>query len=268
MTILGDWFYYNEQLHASAEFNKLISESSNRLYEVLRVLNGSPLFLKDHFERFLHSEMEMKLQPTFNYKELNEVIREVISINNIDTCNLRFEVILKESKSAIAIYLLPFSYPSKEQYSKGVKLVTLQIERPDPHIKQSKVNNAIRNAIKEKIAQEDIFEVLLVDYQGNITEGSKSNVFFVKENCLYSPPSEKMLEGITRKKVIQIAKEKGIQLIEQEIVLADINWFEACFITGTSPKLLPVSSINTLRFNKDESIMRQLMDEYNILVQA
>jgi branched-chain amino acid aminotransferase len=266
LNLLGDWFFFQNTLVKKEQFDTLISDKTNRLYEVIRIVNSTPLFIEDHYGRFLQSIAQMNLKIDIPLQELKSYIKLVITKNKLVNCNLRFEVILKENDPLLAVYTIPFNYPPEETYKTGVQLSTFQIERKNPQIKQSDVNDAVRQQIKDLFIKTSAFEVLLIDHQGNITEGSRSNVFFVKDNTLYSPPSAQMLEGITRKKVISIAKKLTIKFIIADIPFASINQFDACFITGTSPKILPICSINNLIFNPQNTLVQELMLEYNNLI--
>lgn len=266
MQILGDWFYYNDSFYPKTQFLSQISFQYNRIYEVLRVVNGKPLFLIDHYERFLDSCAQLHIESKLTFAEITTFIQLIITKNNITTCNIRFEEILEEISVSFAGYLVPFSYPDAESYHKGVKVHTYATERQNPHVKQSSVNNIIREQLKNIYEIHDVFEVLLVDHFGFITEGSRSNVFFVKDNILISPPSKEILEGITRKKVLEIAQNMDIEFVERKISKEEIDTMDACFITGTSPKILPVCQIDQSTFQVRHKLVLQLMKSYDALI--
>ena len=261
------WFFYNDNWHEGSP-EDIIPSDCNRIYEVLRVINGKPLFLEDHFDRFDKSLAEAGIQNPIQFLTVKTILYEVLIRNTTDICNIRYELILENNQTTIAVYEVHFRYPDNREYEKGVNISHFRAERTNPHLKQTNVNNRIREALKAIYRKEKVFEVLLIDHFGNITEGSRSNVFFVKKQTLISPPSESMLEGITRKKVIQLASEKGIKCIEKSIRFEEISSFDACFLTGTSPKVLPVKQIGSLLFDPQNDIIAQLVVGYNLLIEA
>ena len=114
----------------------------------------------------------------------------------------------------------------------------------------------------------DIYESLLVDREGCITEGSKSNFFLIRNNCLFSAPEGTILQGITRKYVLDIAAEKGISVIHQKITMNDLGKYEAAFICGTSPKILPVRKVNAIQYDPEHPILKILIESYNTIMET
>ena len=94
-----------------------------------------------------------------------------------------------------------------------------------------------------KLNTKDYFEAFLVDRDNNITEGTVSNIFFVKGNILYTP-KENILLGVTRGIIIKIAKQIGIQIKEARIKKSEIYSFKECFLANTLVELMPVVEIN------------------------
>ena len=127
-------------------------------------------------------------------------------------------------------------------------------------------NAELRTKAQYLISSSDIYEVLLVNKKKNITEGSKTNIFFIRGNSVFTTCSEDVLQGITRQKLIEICNKSGLSVTEKEIPLAEVPFYEAAFITGTSPGILPVSLIDKHRFNTSNETMKKLMEAYDTLV--
>lgn len=100
----------------------------------------------------------------------------------------------------------PEHLPAKSYYEEGIATSLFRIERLDPNIKL--VRSDYQKAVLQERADKDVYELLLVDGNEEITEGSRTNVFFVKGKELYTPPANAVLLGIVRKKVFEIC-EKG-----------------------------------------------------------
>ena len=99
----------------------------------------------------------------------------------------------------------------------------------------------------------------MVDHNGFITEGSRTNIFFIQGNKFYTAPNSIVLLGIMRSKVIELIVELNFTLIEECIHTSRINQMDAAFITGTSPRILPIQNINEVPLDVNNSNMRKLM---------
>jgi len=243
------------------------NSDSIQLYEVIRVIEGIPIFLEDHLDRLFESARLTGMNHLPDAVSLAAMIKNFITTQKKATGNIKlsfsFNDLSIEPKGEITF--IPHSYPSQEEYSNGVKVGLLYADRPIPNAKIQ--NTDIRERANQAISANEVFEVLLIDSEGNITEGSRSNVFFIKNGTLFSSPGDKILRGITWIKVLQICTTAGIQVIESAIPANKIDQYEAAFLTGTSPKLLPISSIDNLVYNTDHPLLIRLLDMYNQLIE-
>jgi branched-chain amino acid aminotransferase len=208
------------------------------VYEVLRVIDSKPLFLKEHLLRMKSTVVNIDIKSIEN--NLNRLIEahDFILNNNI------FISVNKDNKD-IGIFVIKGFYPPEEWYEKGIKINTLQIKRKDPTKKIYDEN--YKKKIEEHLKQTDVFETLITD-EGIINEGSRSNVFFIKDDALFTPSVEAVLPGITRDKVFEAAKACGINIFETSIKSNELNIYDGVFITGTSIDLLPVRQIDNILY--------------------
>ena len=266
MNVTGNLIFFDGKLICSKEAQNIKINAKNCIYEVLRVFRGNPLFLEDHLERLQNSINFLHIQ--VNIDTLISAIKQVINENNISNGNIRIDIYpFKNHKITSAVYFVPHYYPPPSFYTDGVKLISYHVERLNPHIKQTVVNDLLREKISISKEKENAFEVLLITNNEEITEGSKSNILFVCGKNIYTPPSELILEGITRKKVIQLAKSLAYKIVEDSIHLHSLHSFDGCFLTGTSPKVLPVSSIDSIRFDPKNKVINHLMREYEAMME-
>ena len=106
----------------------------------------------------------------------------------------------------------------------------------------------------------------MLDYQGNIAEATGANIFFKnKLGEIHTPIPDSFLDGITRRCVIEIAKSKGIKIIERKIEPKEMENFVGCFLTGTAAEVTPVSQIDKYKFSVC-NIIKDLSDSYQALV--
>ncbi len=234
-------------------------------YEVLRVINGHCLFLKDHLLRLQKSVSLAELDYEFIIQDVAAVIRGLIRKNGIINGNIRLVLQVKEGGSPVLYtYCIPHAYPSPDDYDKGVPTAVFNFVRSNPNIKQ--YNHAYKQQVAEFIANNNIYEALLRDDRDCITEGSKSNVFFVARECIMTAPGDQVLKGITREKVFLLCKNLNYKIIESPISINTLSRMEAVFLTGTSPKILPVNRVDEIPFSTANERMRNLMAAYDDLI--
>jgi len=257
-------FINNNNIISTCDF---ISERINVgriIYEVVRVIDGKPLFFEEHLERFFNSVINTGFVITLSKKSLSLRINALIETNKLIEGNIRFQLSFVEDVEPIfTAWVTPFIYPNKELYEKGILLTTMESERKNPTIKA--YNPKLRDKVSSQVFKNDIYEVLLVSNNGMITEGSRSNIFFVSGSTILTPLSTSVLPGITRQKVMDIARNFGIYCSEVDIEYNSIQSFDGVFITGTSPKVLPVKAIDEVSFNPENATIKKIMFEYDII---
>ena len=234
------------------------------IYEVLRVVNGKPAFLKDHLERMKKSFKLIHKEFPFNDEKIKELIDKVIKANDDVIGNIK--ITYNTTSGNFKIYYIMHSYPSQEYYEKGVKVILYYGERENPNLKI--VSTAFRAKIAEKMKEANAHEALLVDRNGFITEGSKSNFFGIKDKKLITAKGETVLRGITRDKIFKIAESLGIEVEEKEIKASEITDLDSLFISGTSVAILPIAQVDDIKFDVNNEILRKIMKKYNELLEG
>lgn len=241
-------------------------QTGSAFYEVLRVMEGNCLFIEDHLKRLQTSVSLSGLDYTINVQDVRDIIKELLRRNKLLNGNIRVVLHQKESQPPVMYaFCIPHSYPGDELYEKGVPTAVFRIVRNNPNIKQ--YNHVYQQQMRDFIAKSGIYEALLQDAMHCITEGSKSNVFFIREGCVMTAPGEKVLKGITREKVILLCSKLNYNLIECPISIDSLPSMEAVFLSGTSPKILPVNRIDRIHYSTRHPIMRNLMAAYDELIQ-
>lgn len=260
MTVLPilDFFIYNGEIKPAATF--IPGENEGGIYEVLRVVKGTPLFLEDHLHRFYHSADLAGKDIMFSEKQIKEFLKILIEKNKVSEGN-----VLISCKINLKAFFIKHIYPTNEMYNNGVLCGILKAERENPNAKV--FQTSVRQRADQLLAENGFYEVLLADHFGNITEGSRSNIFFTEGKNLVTSPGNTVLLGITRQKTIKIAAEQNINVIEREVHLNELQHFDAAFITGTSPKILPVRKIDVYHFDPHNNIVRLLMKSYDEMIE-
>ena len=255
----------NDGLMHESSYSEISFYSDQSVYEVIRVIDGVALFLEDHFLRLEISMQIQGLLLQISYSDFKQNIAELVRLNHKKEGNVKFVYSVAAGNVQWAFSFIPHNYPIPENYQFGVTTDLVFAERQNPNAKVIQVG--IRDLANQMITDRKLYEVLLVDRDEKITEGSRSNVFFVKSDVFYTAPVSMILVGITRKKVFDCLKELGYTIVEEAVSVKEIDDFDAVFLTGTSPKVLPIRSIGEKLFDVRNSAVLGLLDGYNLMIQ-
>jgi branched-chain amino acid aminotransferase len=259
MIIRALYNYYISDTEAIETGSREMEAVDGEIYEVIRITDGIPLFMEDHTERFFNSARLAGLEINISSDEIERRIGLLIKINHVSTGNIRFSY-----HAIFRAFFIQHKYPSEKDYRDGIHCALLHRERSNPQAKTLQEN--VRGTADQLLSKGGFHEVLLVDHNNHITEGSRSNLFFIKNGCFYTPSSSDVLPGTTRKRIIALIGDLGLPLTEQNIGTDELQSFEAAYITGTSPGILPIRKIENQFFDVDNRLMRDLMNKYNQLV--
>lgn len=257
-----DYFILNGKVQPCSDFDSDIFSKGQSIYEVFRLIDGIPLFYNEHIKRLYSSARILKFDIWYTEKQIWQEVNKLIQINKVKKGNI--EIIFNCRNNPMKTFLALFienRYPSEEQYHSGLPSMLFPAVRPTPNAKQVILN--LREDTVKKIRENGLYDVVLVDEKGYVTEGSRSNVFFIMNERIFTPPIHQILPGITRDKVFEICHKNNISIEETEIKAEQINTFEAMFFSGTSPKILPVSMIGNFIFDVRNQTLLRLMDFYN-----
>ncbi len=247
--------------------SEIIMANSQELYEVLRVEDNIPLFITDHLQRLEDGFKKLNISHPFPQQALTRAIYQIIKNQNIQNNNLKISCFVNNQKiNQYYVYAITSKYPDKGTYVLGLKTALFYAERDNPNIKLG--HTPTRISANEEILQKEVHEVLLVDHNGRITEGSRSNVFFIVKDTIYTAPSSIVLQGIMRKKVLEIIEQCKLNLKMECVPAAELCKVNAAFITGTSPRILPISHINDIVLDVDNILLRLLMDKLSEIIKA
>ncbi|NMA86338.1 MAG: aminotransferase class IV [Tissierellia bacterium] len=243
----------------STEDTGIFQSIQRPIYEVIRIIDGVPLFLEEHLERMRKSAeiVDYKIHRTDD--EIKKDIRRLIAENKIE--NLNVKLICADVENIGQVFLVFFIksfYPPKEYYENGIHTTLFHYERQNPNAKVQ--IGDFKMEVAKKLEEEKAFEALLVNQSGYIPEGSRSNMFFVKEKQLYTAPQGDVLLGITRKHIFQVCEELNIKIIEENIHVGDLDKLDGAFMTGTSVNVLPISTIDHIKL---DSINNKMIQDIN-----
>lgn len=214
------------------------------VYETIRVSKGRPLFVAEHAQRLLESARIIGLEHQLSAENLQKSIDDLIEKNAADTCNLKALLIGGKTAETTNLYMLCLNplFPDRKLYSAGAQAITQHYERPFPH---AKTLNMLPSYLAYRQAkQAGAYDALLVNRDGNLIEGTRTNFFTIKDKTIYSPPGTEILLGVTRSHVLDVARQHGFAVVEQDIPLSRLDYYDGAFLTSTGSKILPLRSID------------------------
>jgi branched-chain amino acid aminotransferase len=256
----GKKFILNGELQSCENFDNSLVYDGDSIYEVIRMVKGNPVFFEDHMERLVTSAKLQKKKMLADIPVLKKNIINLVKANRNKEMNLKIVFNYNKDSDNYLVYFIEPMYPSDEQYRKGVKGILFYAERKDPGSKV--INHKLRSSIYHKLIFEGAYEALLVNDNDQVTEGSRSNIFFVRNNTLVTAPDGIILNGITRKNILEICRENDIKVRIACVKAERITDYEAVFMTGTSPIVLPFCCIDDKAFNVRIPLIGKLRSLY------
>lgn len=226
------------------------------IYEVIRITKGKPLFYEAHYRRFINSLNLSNSNFTITLEWFRKNIERLIKENKIVSENIKITYNL--ASSDLLLFVIEHKYPTLKMYSEGVQCILFFGERTNPNAKV--IDNDFRSKVNIEIKRRDAFEAILIDRYGVVTEGSKSNIFLIKDNKLYTSKVESVLPGVTRTEIINMAKKNNIEVIEENINYTTLPDYDAMFISGTSPHILPINTVEGYKFNCKNELLKKLIN--------
>ena len=244
--------------------------------------NGPAIFrLKDHTNRLFDAASKISLKIPYSPDELNHVQKEIFIKNNLAEGYLRPIVFLgseslgiRATELSVNVAVAAWEWPSymdPEAKEKGISIIKSSYEQySNPLHSGYKIIGTYINstmALHEAI-DKGADEALLLDKNGNISEGSGENIFIVKDNKIYTPKKDHCLNGITRQSVITVANDFGINVTEKDITYDEACSADETFFTGTAVEITPITKIDSYKIGDGlrGPITKKLQETYGLIV--
>jgi len=247
------------------------------VFEGERVYNGEIFKLREHTERLIYSAKRMGFEIPYSKDQIDQACNEIIKIQNIKNGYVRpvawrgsemMAISAQKNKIHFAIAAWEWgSYFDPKIKENGIKLNVSKWRRPAPNTIPWDTKAAglymICTLSKHEAEKDGYNDSLMLDHQDFVAEATGANIFFIIEssNEIHTPTPDCFLDGITRRTIIDIAKNKGFKIIERKIKLEELKNFDGCFLTGTAAEVTPVSQIGDYKFKVVKSI-NEFFDKY------
>lgn len=245
------------------------------VFEGERAYGGEIFKSTKHSERFRASAELLDFEIPYSVAELDAAKRLTVEKNGLTDCYVRpvawrgSEMMAVAAQHAtinvaIAVWDWPSMFDTNEKM-KGIRLDIADYRRPDPQTAPCHSKAAglymICTISKHRAERKGYADALMLDWQGRVAECTGANVFFSKDGVLHTPIADCFLDGITRNTVIDLARRRGIEVVQRRIMPDELASFEECFICGTGAEVTPVSEAGPYMFTPGK-ISRTLIEDY------
>jgi branched-chain amino acid aminotransferase len=251
------------------------------VFEGERAYAGHIFKCTEHSERLKRSGNVLDFEIPYSVAEIDAAKRLVVERNGKPDAYVRpvawrgsemMGVSAQNNKIHLAIASWEWpSYFNPAERLKGIRLDLADYRRPDPQTAPCSAKAAglymICTISKHKAERKGYADAMMLDWQGRVAECTGANIFFILDGKIHTPIADCFLDGITRRTVIELAKRRGIEVIERRIMPDELTGFSECFITGSAAEVTAVSEIADWRFTPG-AITKTLMDDYTAEVNA
>lgn len=254
------------------------------VFEGIRGYSGRIFRLTEHVERLYESARSIALEPPMTPQEMEGIVVDTVRANNLRDCYIRLVVTRGVGDLGLDPRKCPrptvFCIADKitlfpaELYEKGLAVMSVSFRRtaPDalsPRVKSLNYLNNIMGKLLGNLA--GVPEIIMLNPEGYVVEGSGDNIFIVYKGELITPPRYLgILEGITRKAVIELARSMGIGVREEPFALHDLYVADEAFLTGTAAEVVPVVAADGRRIASGAPgpITKKLMEAFKDLANS
>jgi branched-chain amino acid aminotransferase len=276
----GTWYPKEEAKISVFDHGLLYGDG---VFEGMRSYGGKVFRMQAHLDRLYESARAIHLTIPMTMEEIEAAVNKTLEMNGLSDGYVRLIVTRGVGNLGLDPYLCPKAsviviadkislYPAK-LYDEGMEIVTASTVRNHP----AAVNPRIKSlnylgSILAKIEglQAGCNEALMLNLNGEVAECTADNIFLVKHGELWTPPiSAGILDGITRRAVIELARESGLVVHETSLTRHDVYVADECFLTGSAAEVIPVIKVDSRSIGDGRvgAVTKQLIAAFRALVQ-
>lgn len=249
----------------------------NAVFEGERVYNGKVFKLTDHSRRLVKSAKMLAYDLPYSVEELDAATKLVVAENKLESGYVRplawrGAEVAGVSAGGTKTHVMIAAFPWGAYYAqKAIKLITSRWKRPSPESSPAGSKAAglyvICTLAKDEALAAGVQDALMHDYKGRLSEATGANLFLVLNGELHTPTTETILNGITRLTVMDLARKRGITVVEREIMPDELLKASEVFLTGTAVEVQPVGGIDGREYPVGP-VTQQMVADYAALVRA
>jgi branched-chain amino acid aminotransferase len=277
------WIWFDGQLVPWRDANVHVLTHAlhyaSSVFEGQKAYSGEIFKLSQHSERLKRSAALLGFEIPWSVEQIDEACRQVLKANDLTDAYMRplawrgseqMGVSAQRSKIHLAIATWPWgAYFGEEAIRKGLRLDISPWRRPAPYTAptESKASGLymICTLARHQAQAKGYNDALMFDWRGQVAEATGANAFFIRDNQLHTPIPDCFLNGITRQTVMDLARRRGIEVIERKIWPEELESFEQFFLTGSAAEVTPVAEAGPWSFEVGDLTL-QLRSDYLDLV--
>jgi branched-chain amino acid aminotransferase len=254
---------------------------ASSVFEGERCYNGKIFKSQEHSERLKNSAKSIDFEIPYSIDEIEVAKNDVLVANKLDDAYVRAiawrgageDMGVASAKNPVRLAIAAWEWGAYygEAKMKGAKLDISKWKRPSPETIPCDAKAAglymICTMSKHAAEAKGCSDAMMFDYRGYIAEATGANIFFVKDGEVHTPKPDCFLNGLTRQTVIEMLKEKNVQVHERHIMPGELESFEQCWLTGTAAEITPVGEIGDYNFEVG-NLTKDISDTYEKLVRA
>ena len=252
---------------------------ASAVFEGQRAYGGRIFKLSEHSQRLINSAKLLGFDLPWSREEIDAACIATMQANKLENCYMRpvawrgseqMGVAAQRTKPHLAIACWEWgAYFGAEVLEKGLRLDIAKWRRPAPYTAPTRSKAAglymICTLSKHDAEARGYNDALMFDWRGQVAEATGANIFFVRDGQLHTPTPDCFLDGITRRSVIDLARRRGVEVIERAIGPEELESFEQAFLTGSAAEVTPIAEIGPWRFEVG-ALTKQLQKDYSDLV--
>lgn len=247
---------------------------ASSVFEGQRMYDGVIFRLSDHSQRLINSAKILGFDLPWTREQIDAACMEVVNANGLANGYVRpiawrgseqMGVSAQKTKPHMAIAAWDWGAYFGAASEKGLRLDIAEWRRPAPFTAPVHAKAAglymICTMSKHKAEARGYNDALMFDWRGQVAEGTGANAFFIKDGVLHTPTADCFLNGLTRQTVIQLARKRGIEVVERAIWPEELEDFQQMFLTGSAAEVTPVVSAGPWSFEIGD-MTRMIQKDY------
>ena len=274
------WIWFDGKLVPWREANVHVLTHAlhyaSSVFEGQRAYNGEIFKLTEHSQRLHKSAKILGFEIPWSVAEVNAACKEVLKANQLTDAYMRpvawrgseqMGVSAQGTKPHMAIAAWEWGkYFDPKLAEKGIRLDIARYRRPAPYTAPVHSKAAglymICTLSRQQAESRGYDDALMFDWRGQVAEATGANVFFVRGNELHTPTPDCFLDGITRRTVMDLARDRGVEVVERPIWPEELESFEQMFLTGSAAEVTFVGSAGPWNFAVGD-LSRTLAKDYD-----
>jgi branched-chain amino acid aminotransferase len=277
------WIWFDGKLVPWREANVHVLTHAlhyaSSVFEGQRAYNGTIFKLDEHSQRLRNSAELLGFTLPWSVEQIGAACNEVLASNGLTDAYVRpvawrgseqMGVSAQRTKPHLAIAAWEWGkYFDPNLAARGIKLDIAEWRRPAPYTAPTSAKAAglymICTLSKHRAEDRGFHDALMFDWRGQVAEATGANAFFIRDGAIHTPTPDCFLDGITRRTVIDLARNRGVEVIERAIWPEELESFEQMFLTGSAAEVTFVGSAGPWNFEVGD-LSRQLARDYEDLV--